>query len=254
MSRHEQFRYVHQLLTDNPIIAHRGASAFAPENTLASFQTAYDLGNRMIEFDVMLSADGEAFVFHDDLLHRTTNSKGDLGQTRAADLQALDAGSWFSKSFRGEGIPTLRQVLSWCHAKGMRMNIEIKPYPGFAEQTALAVINEIARANLTHLPVISSFNLEALTVCQHHAIAIPRALLLSEWQLDWRQIADDLQCVSINISHRMASLSRIREIRQQGYAVCVYTVNRRGLAKRLFRWGVNAIFSDYAVYSRMPYF
>ena len=147
------------------IIGHRGAAAYAPENTLAAFDKARELGCHLIEFDVMLSADGEAFVFHDENLKRTTNGRGEIGLVTAEYVRSLDAGRWYSKQFRGEKIPTLREVIEWLTVSKVQANIEIKPYPGFTEQTTIAVLTHINRywPQDKELPVVSSFDLDALT-------------------------------------------------------------------------------------------
>lgn len=94
------------------IIAHRGNSAHAPENTLASFESAVQAGADWVELDVHLTADGEAIVIHDETVDRTTSGKGAVRDRTTAQLQALDAGSWFDPKFAGERLPTLDQVLA----------------------------------------------------------------------------------------------------------------------------------------------
>ncbi len=127
------------------IIAHRGASAYAPENTIAAFDKAAILGARMIEFDVMLSQDGEPFVVHDENLKRTTNGRGEVGKVDAAYIKTLDAGKWFSKKFSVKKVPPLQEVLKWLIFSDMKANIEIKPYPGTMEATTVAVMTMINR-------------------------------------------------------------------------------------------------------------
>jgi glycerophosphoryl diester phosphodiesterase len=104
------------------VIGHRGASAYAPENTLVAFDKALSLGCQFIEFDVMCSADGEPFIIHDDHLKRTTNGRGEVGLVDAAYLKTLDAGSWFSRDFKGERIPHLREALKWLSFSGVQAN------------------------------------------------------------------------------------------------------------------------------------
>ena len=97
---------------DQPlVIAHRGFSGVAPENTLAAFRKAIDVGADMFELDVLLSQDEHVVVIHDDTLERTTNGTGKVIDHTLAELQALDAGSWFSPEFAGEPIPTLEDAL-----------------------------------------------------------------------------------------------------------------------------------------------
>ncbi|KTC81489.1 glycerophosphodiester phosphodiesterase [Legionella brunensis] len=236
-----------QLQAIDKIIGHRGASAYAPENTLAAFDKALALGCRYLEFDVMVSADGEPFVFHDDSLKRTTNGQGEVGLVTAEYLQSLDAGRWFSRHYRGEKIPHFREAIEWLTFSNAQANIEIKPYPGTTEQTTVAVLSHINRywPQNKPLPLVSSFDFAALTLCRSLAPEMPLGLLLDEWDKDWLQKAQELQCYSVHYSKRALTAARVQEVKAQGYALLVYTVNRKRLAKKLFDWGVDAVFSDY---------
>src|SRR5690606_7962488 len=94
------------------LIGHRGAPAIAPENTLAGFRAAAEAGAAAVEFDVRLSADGIPMVIHDATLDRTTNARGAVGTSTAAELGAVDAGAWFAPRFTGEGVPTLEAAIA----------------------------------------------------------------------------------------------------------------------------------------------
>lgn len=229
------------------IIGHRGASAYAPENTLAAFSKASDLGCHLIEFDVMCSADGEPFIFHDDLLKRTSNGRGEVGQVESSYLRTLDAGSWFSRQFKGEPIPHFKDAVEWLAAKNMQANIEIKPYPGTDEQTAVAVLTHINRywPQDKELPLVSSFSWEALVMCRNLAPEMPLGLLFHTWDEQWLQKAQQLHCFSIHFNRKILSAERVKAVKDHGYVVCAYTVNRKRQAKKLFGWGVDAVFSDY---------
>lgn len=229
------------------VIGHRGASAYAPENTIAAFDKALALGCRYLEFDVMLSADGEPFVFHDDGLKRTTNGRGEIGLVTAEYLQSLDAGRWFSRRFHGEKIPHFRDVLQWLIVSNVQANIEIKPYPKASEQTTVAVLSHINRywPQTKPLPLVSSFDLTALTLCRSLAPEMPLGLLLEEWDKDWLIKAKELQCYSVHFNKRALNASRAKQIKEEGYLLFAYTVNRRRQARKLFDWGVDAVFSDY---------
>lgn len=235
------------MFAKNQLIGHRGAAGYAPENTIAAFNKAHALGGKFIEFDVMLSADNEAFVFHDDALRRTTNGRGKLTQLTAEYVRSLDAGKWFAKSFQDEKIPTLVETIEWLNQNDMQANIEIKPARGFEEQTTVSVLMHINRhwSQDKPLPLISSFNLDVLKLCHSLSPEMPRALLLSRWHKDWLATAQDIQCISVHIDRRDVTQTRINDIKQNGYAVGVYTVNRKRTAMKLFEWGVDALFSDY---------
>ena len=231
----------------NQMIAHRGASAYAPENTMASFNKAMSLGARFIEFDVMLSADGQPFVFHDDTLKRTTNGRGVFGKMNADYLLSLDAGRWFSKRYQHEKIPTFAAVLEWLLTHDIHANVEIKPSPGTAEQTTVAVLAQLNRLwpRDKPLPLISSFDREALTLCRTLSPEMPLGFLMHEFQEDWLQSARKLDCLSVHLNVHIATQQRVQAIKAEGFAVFVYTVNRQRLARKMFGFGVDAIFSDY---------
>lgn len=229
------------------LIGHRGAAGYAPENTFAAFNKAYSLGCRFIEFDVMLSADGEAFIFHDNTLNRTTNVKGEFGLANAEYIRTLDAGIRYSKQFRGEKIPTLQQMIFWLTEQDVQANIEIKPYPGCIEQTTIAVLSHINQfwPSDKALPLVSSFEHQALTLCRSLAPELPLGLLLANWLDNTVQLAQELQCRSVHLSKRIISADRVALLKQHGFAVFAYTVNRKRQANKFFSWGVDAVFSDY---------
>ena len=107
------------------VIAHRGASGMAPENTIAAVKAAIDLNVDIVEIDVHMSTDGEIFAFHDDSLERTTNGRGKIKNKDSHYLKQLDAGSWFDEKFRDEKIPTLSEILS-LDFKESKLIIEVK--------------------------------------------------------------------------------------------------------------------------------
>lgn len=229
------------------VIAHRGASAYAPENTLIAFQKAVELGSQCIEFDVMLSSDGEPFIFHDEKLKRTTNGKGEIGLSTADYLRSLDAGRWYSKKFSGEKIPSLTETLQWLLATNVEANIEIKPYPGTTEQTTVAVLSQLIRIwpIKKPLPLLSSFDLNALKLCRSINPELPLGLLLDKWDKKWLHLATELHCFSIHFNKKALTKERVIEVKNEGFKVCVYTVNSRRQANKLLGWGVDAVFSDY---------
>ncbi|MCM8900782.1 glycerophosphodiester phosphodiesterase [Caldicoprobacter algeriensis] len=141
------------------IIAHRGASAYAPENTLAAFKKAINLGADGIELDVHLSKDGEVVVIHDRTIDRTSNGKGQVAEMSLKELKALDFGSWFSDEYQKESIPLLREVLELLKDWNGLLNIELKQnglerYPQIEEK----VLNLLGTYGFLERAIISSFD------------------------------------------------------------------------------------------------
>src|SRR5512136_2058667 len=118
-------------------VGHRGARGHAPENTLASFDLAVEMGVNVVETDVHLSKDGEVVLIHDHTVDRTTNGHGFVKDLTLAELKQLDAGAWFDPRFAGEGVLTLGELLAWAHNRvGVAIEIKNGPiyYPGIAEK------------------------------------------------------------------------------------------------------------------------
>jgi glycerophosphoryl diester phosphodiesterase len=138
------------------IIGHRGASSLAPENTLASFRKAHDLGAEMIELDVHRTKDGHLVIMHDDTVDRTTGSHGAVKDLTLEEIRQLDAGSWFSPEFKGEKVPTFDEVLEWAKGK-VKIDIEIKnsvQYPGIEKD----IIDRLKAMNMDRDVIITSFD------------------------------------------------------------------------------------------------
>ena len=229
-----------------PVIAHRGASAYAPENTLVSFTKAAQMGSRWIEFDVMLSADREVIVFHDETLARTTNGEGRVGDYPYSYLRTLDAGSWFAPEFSGERIPTLDLVAQFLIQTKMSANVEIKPLPGQDRETARRALEEIAKffPHQDSTILFSSFSVEALQQLREISSDCLLGLLMHEWRDDWQSICDSLGCVSVHVGQKIMTMKMAETIKSTGRKLLCYTVNDPVRAKELFSWGVDAIFSD----------
>jgi glycerophosphoryl diester phosphodiesterase len=231
---------------DPPVIAHRGANTLAPENTLAAFVKAKESGAKWVEFDVMLAASGEAVVIHDETLERTTNGRGFVHDYPYSYLQTLDAGSWFHPSFKGERIPTFKEVIDVIREQGLRANVEIKALPGMEEEEVKKIVGDIEKYWTKDMapPLISSFSMQTLKLVRQYSPDSLLAILIHEWFDGWDVLAEELQCVSYNLNHEILDAEKARVIKNTGKFLLTYTVNDVARALELFSWGVDAVFSD----------
>jgi glycerophosphoryl diester phosphodiesterase len=167
--------------------AHRGASAIAPENTIAAFRAAAEAGAKWVELDVALSADGTLVVIHDDTVDRTSSGKGSLGELSAAQIGALDGGSWFDPRFAGERIPTLAQTIAALGELGLSANVEIKQHPHHQslDQLVRAVQADIGQRSAGTRIMISSFDPEALKAMHALEPDLEMAMLWEVPPTDW---------------------------------------------------------------------
>lgn len=227
------------------VIAHRGASGEAPENTLPAFELAAAQGARWLEVDVGLSADGQCVIFHDERLERCTDGKGWLLQHTLDELQHLDAGLWFGKQFRNTRIPTLAELLDFAEANDIGLNLEIKPVIGREAETVWAMQQELIRHPLHQPILLSSFNTTALKCARTHMPHITRALLTEAIPKDWQQRLHDLECSGLHFCADLIEPAQVALIRDAGYRALAYTVNNPDLALRLYDNGVNAVFTDF---------
>jgi len=228
------------------VIGHRGACGLAPENTVASFRKAAELGVRWVEFDVHLSADGVPVVIHDDTINRTTSGRGAVASMTLAKLQALDAGAWFEARFRGERVPTLEAVMALLGKLGLGAVVEIKPSPGTEAATAEAAVRLLLNRWPDHLPppMVSSFELSALERAHEVAPGIARALLVGRVRDGWQRDVDRLGCSALHADQARLTAATVADVTRAGLPLFAYTVNDPARAAELFQWGVAAVFSD----------
>jgi glycerophosphoryl diester phosphodiesterase len=229
-----------------PVIAHRGASGYAPENTMVAFIKAVQMGIKWVEFDVVQAACGNTIVFHDETLDRVTNEKGFVYLYPYSYLRTLDAGSWFDPKFSGEHIPTLREVIEFFQATKINANVEIKVLSGQIENFIVRVLKELSPYLSRHQSRIlfSSFSIEALQVLRKHSPDCQIGLLMHEWLPDWRQICLSLQCASLHVYDEILTFKAAQEVKAMNKTLLCYTVNDPERAKELYSWGVDAVFSD----------
>ena len=228
------------------IAAHRGISSLAPENTLAAFQKAGELGCEWIEFDVQLTRDAIPVVIHDKTVKRCTNGTGIVSEMSLAELKLLDAGSWFSDAFCDEKIPTLEEVLLLAKQYHMSVNIELKIYPEdnitlLCDQINKAIINSNFSASSI---LFSSFDIAAMKYMYTTQPNIRRGQLWEEIPDDALHYLTDIEAYSVHCDHRYLKQEQAEWIKQNNYKICCYTANNPEEVNAHREWGVDLVFSD----------
>ncbi|MEL6765871.1 MAG: glycerophosphodiester phosphodiesterase family protein [Pseudomonadota bacterium] len=227
------------------VVAHRGASGTAPENTLAAFRAAAALGARWLEFDVTLLGDGTPVIHHDATLDRTTNKTGPLSALKVSDLAEIDAGARFDARFAGEPLPTLEETLELLCAEQLHANIELKPH-GAPGNTARAVVGLLgSRPRAPAHVTISSFDHDALAVVRSLTPTLPIALLYEKLSHGWQEKAASLGAEAVHLAAANTQGAAVEAAHAAGLSLRCYTVNDPAEAARLAACKVDAIFTDY---------
>ena len=218
-------------------IAHRGASAYAPENTLAAFDKALDLGAGHVEFDVHFSADGHVVVIHDDTVDRTTNGSGDVASFALAQLKRLDAGSWFAVQFSGERIPALGELLERYKRK-LHLHIEVK---GRAEHLSEKTIDLVRSYGWVDSVTITSFQKERLDEALAYAPEIPAGWLAREVDESMIKQARRMGLAEICPHADFLDEELVEQLHQNGFMVRAWGVGDEEVMRRVVEAGADGM-------------
>lgn len=230
---------------ETKVMAHRGASTEAPENTMAAFQKAIDDMSDYIELDVQLTNNGEVIVMHDSNAYRTTGVDANIVNMTYKEVKTLDAGSWFSDEYVGENVPSLKEVLELTQGK-IKLNIELKPADN---GTALAknTVRLIEKYNMVNDCVITSFSESALKAVKTYNQEIKVGYILSAAYGDFYDMKN-VDFFSVNAA--FLSKRTIDAIHNSGKRVYAWTVNNKESIKNLTNKGVDGIITDNPVLAR----
>ncbi len=239
------FRSVPQQVS---VIAHRGASSSAPENTVAAVIDAVDAGADMIELDVQMTRDRRLVVFHDEGLGRTTNLHGVLASNHYSYLRDLDAGGWFHSKFNGERIPLLTDIFEAVPA-ALSINLELKP-TRHPSEFVQSLIRDLASANrlpsssstLDQRTLVSSEDALLLKPCVAEGLSI--ALVTEGDPLEGLKMADDLGCCAWHPDHDTLTPEVVDAARTRGLKVHTWTVDVLERMRELTNWGVDGIITN----------
>lgn len=237
---------------------HRGASALAPENTLAAFRKAMALGADGMEMDLQLTRDGAVVVIHDDTLERTTDGRGRVTDLTLAEVKRADAGVKFGSAYRGERIPTLTEVIDLVKAGGndrVRLNLEIKfgeGREGTPEEIEERVLAILRAAGFVERVTVQSFHHPSPAKLKGLEPRIPTGLLVGARQPppDPVSLVREYRADYYAPEHRLVTPELVQALHQAGIPVVTWTVNEEPLMRRLIDAGLgsmrgDAIISDY---------
>jgi glycerophosphoryl diester phosphodiesterase len=228
------------------IIGHRGASLYAPENTLAAFRLAVEQSAVAIEFDVKLTADEQVVVIHDPSVNRTTNGQGLVAKLTLDEMKRMDAGNWFSSDFKGEMIPTLEEVFTAVGNKTL-MNIELTNYMTPSDGLVERVVTLVKLKGMENRVYFSSFLATNLTRARKllpgcgigYLVYAGRARLVQKLFQPAPRWID-----SINPHHGSVTQRTVTHGHELGRRILVYIVNDPDEMRKLFTMGVDGIITD----------
>jgi glycerophosphoryl diester phosphodiesterase len=241
------------------IIAHRGASALAPENTLAAFQKAIDDGAEGLEFDVRLSKDDAVVVFHDATLGRLTAKKNLVSSLTAAELQKIDVGSWFKErkanhsndDFSGETIPTLKALLNFLKDFKGLIYIELKCREADTEKLSKAVCETISDSPLLPQMIVKSFQLEVIPHVRYFcrdvktaALFAPKIMTILRKEKRLVNIAHELGADMISVHFSLATRKLMKKAEKKNLPVTIWTADNPRWIKRAFDLGLFAVITN----------
>ncbi|KOR24315.1 glycerophosphodiester phosphodiesterase [Clostridium sp. FAM 1755] len=227
------------------ILAHRGASAYAPENTMVAFKKAIDMNADGIELDVHLSKDGHIVIIHDEKVDRTTNGKGEVKDFTLDELKKLDAGFWFSDKYEGERIPTLEELLKLINNTNIYLNIEIKAgyriYPNIEEK----VIDMIEKYKILDRVIISSFDHYSLVRVKEINLNIKTGMLYEAALYEPWDYARSIKVEALHPNYITLTKEFIDKANINNLQINPYTVNDENDMERLIKSKVTSVITNY---------
>src|SRR5882757_1402407 len=225
------------------VIAHRGASGNAPENTLAAFRKAIALGASFIETDLQLSRDARFVAIHDATVNRTTNGQGAVHEMTLADLRKLDAGAWFGSEFAGERIPTLEEILEFSKQHDVVFYLELKPGGSWGGEHAL--IGALRESGEIPRAVVISFDPSIVLNLRKIEPTLMTGLLYDGQIENPLDKAVEIGARQLAVRGDLVTPALLAEAKKKDLQVVCWTVNHPAHMRLLGAAGVDGIMSDY---------
>ncbi|MCY6371440.1 glycerophosphodiester phosphodiesterase [Clostridium ganghwense] len=226
--------------------AHRGASAYYPENTMLAFEKALKLGATGIETDVQMTKDGIPILMHNELVNRTTNGRGLVKNYTYKEIRKLDAGSWFRKDFKGLKVPSLEELMEFLKCKNIKLNIELKNNIVLYEGIEKKVLDMVYKYNMQNRVIISSFNHYTLEKCKEISQEIKIGLLYVSGLYEPEKYAKRLKGEALHpYFYSLMLPGIIEEIQEAGIMINTYTVDEKKYMRFFVDKGVDGIITNY---------
>jgi glycerophosphoryl diester phosphodiesterase len=225
------------------VIAHRGASGHAPENTFAAFQRAVELGGTFIETDLHVTRDGRFVAIHDDTVERTTNGSGDVRNFALDELREVDAGMWFDRTFMGERIPTLEEVLEFSRVHDVVFYLELKYAAVWGMDHAL--VAALQKAQSAPRTIVISFDPATLTPLRRLDPSIMTGLLVEDAKPDCIQSAIDLGARQLCPKVSSVTPELVEKAHRSDLQVVTWTANTLADMRAMMAAGVDGIMTDF---------
>jgi len=224
-------------------IAHRGASGYAPENTLAAFKRAVSQGVSFIETDLHLTRDAHFVAIHDEVVDRTTNGHGSIHEMTLQEVRRLDAGSWFASEFTGERVPTLDEILEFTKKNDVVFYLELKPSGFWGGEHAL--IGALRETGEIPRSVVISFDPSILAALRKLEPTLMTGLLYNGQIEEPFEKATEIGARQLAVRGDLLTPNFVQQARKRDLQVVCWTVNSPAHMRMLATAGVDGIMSDY---------
>ncbi len=225
------------------IIAHRGASGHAPENTLAAYRLAIELGSHFIEADLQASSDGHIVAIHDAVLQRTTNGRGSVAESTLAELRAIDAGRWFDRDFAGQRLPTLEEVLGLTREAEIGFYFQVRC--PFSEEFGRSLIHAVRKVDAITRVVVVSSDPAALIGLRELDDAAITGILIEAPHSDAVERAARCGARQLCLREDLVTADLMNRAHGAGLLAVAWTVNPPGRMRALLSTAVDCIATDF---------
>ena len=225
------------------VIAHRGASGHAPENTLAAFERAIALGARFIETDLRLTRDSRFVAIHDSTLERTTNGKGNVRDLTLAEIRKLDAGMWFDREFMGQQVPTLEEVLEFGAKHDVIFYLELKYEAAWGMHHSL--IGALQKSGAAARSIVISSNESTLAALRQVDSTAMMGLIFEESQQDYAKAGIELGVRQLCPNFALVSPEMVDVAHGLDLQVATWTVDDAAVMRAMISAKVDGIMTNF---------